>query len=204
MVWNLHTRLCLSRSTVGCSVVQGINFSRNSHLLSLYGVHQTYYPAVFVLNWRNSEVICQASLLHCPVWLIKDMDFHSNSEFLTCGVQHLSIWSCSSGRLNFSSFDLQQAQHTTFTAVVTAKRKIFTGCESGCIYMWEASSRRLLTKVTAHQAPVRCLLAIKNHSQIVSAGMDARVCIFEINETGLSKRGEELLRVYEQDEATAS
>lgn len=86
---------------MNCSIVQGIGFSQGSQLVGFYGISKSYYPVVAVLDWRKNTIECQCSLLHSPVWLIKDIEFCSKSEFLSCGVQHLSLWSCSSGNLTF-------------------------------------------------------------------------------------------------------
>lgn len=198
IVWNLHTALCLSRTTVGCSIVQGVNFSRNNRLISAYGVTRSYYPVVVVLDWRKNAVLCQSSLIHWPVWLIKDMTFHANNEFLMCGVQHLSVWSCNSGKLTFDSFELDKVENTTFTVVVAHKKKIFTACEGGYIYTWDCSSRELLGRVVAHQAAVRGLLVTQN--KLISVGMDGRTCTFDIAENGLSKKHEIMLNRADSEE----
>jgi hypothetical protein len=73
IVWSIHTGLCLSRTLVNCTIVQGLNFSKNKQYISLYGISKSYYPLVAVLDWKRSVVVCQADMLYSPVWLIKDM-----------------------------------------------------------------------------------------------------------------------------------
>lgn len=69
--------------------------------------------------------------------------------------------------------------------------RTFTSCEKGFIYQWSRATKKLLGKVQAHDSSIRCLL-IKS-SQLVSVGMDAKVCTFDISDHHIRVRDEQHL-----------
>jgi hypothetical protein len=47
-----------------------------------------------LIDWKNQNILSQASLMYSAVWKIKDIVFYEDKlvRFITCGVKHLTLW----------------------------------------------------------------------------------------------------------------
>ena len=68
---------------------------------------------IFLIDTETSEILGAMNLLYSYPFKIKDLEFlpFSKTEFLTCGVQHMSLWNYKGGILNFRELPIQNVKN---------------------------------------------------------------------------------------------
>jgi hypothetical protein len=133
-------------------------------------------------------------------WLIKGFSFLTDTfeEFVTCGVNHLRLWTYRGGELTYENIalrdDKQQPKRyvVLFTVIAVGGFGYLTCCDSGYLYLL-SPSHKVVSKVKGHEG--LCLALAKEgklqlassssigHTEqirVVSGGKDGRIVLWKI------------------------
>jgi hypothetical protein len=74
---------------------------------------KNYTQIVYLIDSENSQILGAMNMLYSYPFKIKDIKFlpFSKTEFLTCGVQHMSLWNFKGGILNFRELPIQNVKN---------------------------------------------------------------------------------------------
>lgn len=69
---------------------------------------------VYLIDTQTSQILGAKNLLYSYPFKIKDIEFlpFSKTEFLSCGVQHMTLWSLKGGLLNFRELPIQNIKNS--------------------------------------------------------------------------------------------
>lgn len=73
-----------------------------------------YTQMVYLIDTHTSQILGAKNLLYSYPFKIKDIEFlpFSKTEFLSCGVQHMTLWSLKGGMLNFRELPIQNIKNS--------------------------------------------------------------------------------------------
>jgi hypothetical protein len=88
-------------------------------MLIIAGLFKKYYTVSILVELKSCKVLSNSSFVHDNYWFLKSLSFKhcNNYQFVTCGVEHLSLWTYEADTLTFESFDIEHI-HTTFTSIL--------------------------------------------------------------------------------------
>ena len=64
---------------------------------------------VMLIDSESASVLGSVNFSYSLAFKIKDMEFFPNSifKFVTCGVQHMSLWTYAGGSLTFQAMEIE-------------------------------------------------------------------------------------------------
>ena len=84
-------------------------FSPDGKKLVSIGMDRVYSIQVF--QWEQNRTLAFRNLGYYPVFALKFYPFE-NSKFITCGYEHMAIWSLKGNHLTCSVFEKYECQKT--------------------------------------------------------------------------------------------
>lgn len=86
------------------------------------------------------------------------------------------LWNVSSGKYVKTYTGHVTSQYSVSSAFsITDGRKIVSGSEDKCVYMWELNSRKLLQKLEGHTEPVMTVACHPTENLIASGSLDKSI-----------------------------
>ena len=109
MLWDITTTTFLQKTQfTGCISITNIKFSEDYSKTICLAQQRTLRQGVYLLEMFSGTILAFCVFENSDFSRIKDLSFlpESNSQFLTCGIQHLSLWEYRGGLLNFEEMEL--------------------------------------------------------------------------------------------------
>lgn len=150
-IWDVDTRTTLS-SLQGFhrNGVSQLDFSPNKEKLVTLGMDS--YHCVAVYRWRTQERLWSSRTTVDPV---HDVRFLSNDIIASCGHVHVTFWRESNNSGIFKRYRGQfgtAVKPETLWCVGVVGKTVFTGSETGMIYIWEG--RNLINSIKGHTGAI--------------------------------------------------
>ena len=109
-IWEVCSRTCIkSLKLNNCSIIQNIKFAYNSCHVCAIGISPDYTQIIYLIDALKGQVLGYINHVNSLNEKIRDLVFFPNSihQFITCGVQHMSVWKYSGSTLSFSSCQIE-------------------------------------------------------------------------------------------------
>ncbi len=109
MLWDITTTTFVQKTQFfDCVSVLNIRFSEDYSKTVCLTQQKSLRQAVYLLEMFTGTMLAFCVFENSDFSRIKDLAFlpHSNSQFLSCGTQHLSLWEFRGGLLNFEEMEL--------------------------------------------------------------------------------------------------
>lgn len=159
IIWEVTSRTFIKSINLNnCCTVLLIEYAYDSRTVVCIALTKTYTQCIFLIDTHKSKILGVVNLLYSIPFKIKDVIFKYNSktEFITCGIQHMTLWSYRAETLNFREFHLKQGMNKakadesdkedednpaqqestfkiTFLAIINLKQYVITGGEDGAV-----------------------------------------------------------------------
>lgn len=89
------------------------------------------------------------------------------------------LWNISSAKFIKTYTGHANSQYSVSSAFsVTNGKRIVSGSEDNCVYMWELNSRKLLQKLEGHTEPVMSVACHPTENLIASGSLDKSIRIW--------------------------
>ena len=156
LIWEVPSRTFIKSITLNnCCTVLMIEYAHDARTVVCIALTKAYTQCIYLIDTHKSKILGVVNNLYSIPFKIKDVVFLPNSrtEFITCGIQHLTHWYYKGEILNFKEFHLKQklnkgqivededdyevmAQQDstfkiTFLAIINIQSYIITGGEDG-------------------------------------------------------------------------
>ena len=134
-----------------------LKYAFDSRTVVCIALTRNYTQCVFLIDTEKSKILAAVNHLYSIPFKIKDVIFKpkSRTEFITCGIQHMSFWSYKGDVLNCREFPLKMNQiktkrpdhkdndagegadenvfRITFLCIIFIMDHIITGAEDGSV-----------------------------------------------------------------------
>jgi WD40 repeat protein len=110
LIWELTSKTFFKSMTLNdCCTVLIIRYAYDSRNIACVALTRTYTQCIYLIDSEQDKILAVVNNLYSVPFKIKDLDFlpNSKSEFITCGVQHMTLWSYKGGILNFKELPIQ-------------------------------------------------------------------------------------------------
>jgi WD40 repeat protein len=157
LIWEMTSRTFIRSMTLSnCCTVLALEYAEDSRTIICVALSKNYTQCLYLIDTEKSKILASVNHLYSIPFKIKDMIFRpgSTTEFITCGVQHMTLWSYKGDLLNFKEFSIKmtnmkarvpdlekseneqtQQQNTvlkvTFLAIISVFDFIITGADDG-------------------------------------------------------------------------
>ena len=113
---------------------------------------------LYLVDSEQSQILGCAQLTYSVTFKIKDLETFPNAiyKFVTCGHQHIAIWSLKGGILSYCSLEIENPEDVieiqdlnssssnspdkltvTFITVIFVNETIITAGDDGYLYVWD-------------------------------------------------------------------
>lgn len=158
LIWEVTSRTFIKSITLNnCCTVLMIEYAYDSRTVVCIALTKAYTQCLYLIDTHKSKILGVVNHLYSIPFKIKDVVFLPNSktEFITCGIQHMTLWSYKGEVLNFKEFHLKQGMtkaqtadndsdyegagqqdstfKITFLAIINVLQYIITGGEDGAV-----------------------------------------------------------------------
>ena len=182
-----------------------IRFSSDSRNCVILGITSKYQASIYFIDVFKGKKMAVLTLAYSLVFKIKDIQFvpQINNEFITVGIQHLSLWKYKANNLEFEECRIEKKNDkikkndlegyegienneeflTSFLAICFLFSHVFvTSCDSGYIYLWH-KKRIIQTILVEKETPILVLQQSNDYSTDLIAGlMNGKIIYFRLLE----------------------
>ena len=116
IIWELTSRTFIKNMTLNDSCkIMLLKYAYDTRMICCVALTRNYTQVVYLIDSHKSEILGAMNLLYSIPFKIKDLEFlpYSKIEFITCGVQHMSLWTYKGGVLNFRELPIQHSRQGT-------------------------------------------------------------------------------------------
>jgi len=113
ILWELTSRTFMKNMTLNdCCTILLLKYSFDHRMIACVALTRNYTQIVYLIDTHKSTILGAMNLLYSLPFKIKDLEFlpYSKTEFITCGVQHMSLWNYKGGILNFRELPIQNVK----------------------------------------------------------------------------------------------
>ena len=203
--WDIASKSYISTLSLGlCVNPLYIKFSDDTNYLICYGIMNDYTGSLYYIDRRGPEILAISNFCHSLPFKIKDLDFlpFKNNEFITVGIQHISVWKYRAGTMEFNELKIEDpmklhkgdfAQHklnqakeetmVCFLCITHLLSSVFvTGCDLGFIYLWQ--NKEIVQKLEGREkSPITVLSVSPTYSsEFISGSLDGIISYYLVRE----------------------
>lgn len=113
IIWELTSRTFMKSMTLSdCCTILMLKYAYDTRMIACVALTKNYTQVVYLIDTYKSIILGASNLLYTLPFKIKDLEFlpMSKTEFITCGVQHMSLWNYKGGLLNFKELPIQNVK----------------------------------------------------------------------------------------------
>jgi hypothetical protein len=112
LIWNILTQSFIKKiQLTGVVLIQTLRYcSSSQRLIALARLSKDYSQSLYLLDAQEATILAFCSFPYSHLNRILSLDFYfdSNFKFLTCGIQHASLWEYSGGMLVSEELPMQR------------------------------------------------------------------------------------------------
>ncbi|KAL4497254.1 hypothetical protein ABPG72_011189 [Tetrahymena utriculariae] len=139
IIWDICSQTCLKQMILNNSnYILHIKMAYDNRHIVCVALSNDYNAIIYLIDSQESKVLGQTKLTNSVPYKIKDIEFFPNSiyKFITCGIQHISVWNLKGNILSYQNLEIQIPQDLADTE----KSK---GTQSSSIKQKKQSQRNL-------------------------------------------------------------
>lgn len=113
IIWELTSRTFMRSMTLtDCCTILMLKYAFDTRMVACVALTKNYTQVVYLIDTYKCEILGASNLLYSLPFKIKDLEFlpESKTEFITCGVQHMSLWNYKGGLLSFKELPIQNVK----------------------------------------------------------------------------------------------
>lgn len=113
LIWELTSQTFMKNMTLqDCCTVLMLKYSYDTRMVACIALTRNYTQVVYLIDTHTSQILGACNLFYSLPFKIKDLEFlpTSKTEFITCGLQHMTLWTYKGGILNFRELPIESIQ----------------------------------------------------------------------------------------------
>ena len=113
IIWEICSRTMITSMTLNVVItILNLKFAHDSRHICCIGLTKEHTLMVFLIDSLQSQILGAVNLQYSISFKIKDMCFLPDSiySFVTCGLQHMSLWVYNGSTLQFSAMAIQNTK----------------------------------------------------------------------------------------------